>query len=238
MKIEVHCLLHNEILMLPYFVRHYKQFASRIVFYESNSTDGSPEIAELLGCEVVKVEENDNKVDENIFCRIKNNCWKDSKADWAITSDMDELVYHPDIVGFLKKTDATVIQPREFYMYSWEFPETDGQIYDVVKHGTIGEAGYGKMNLFRPSEVNEMNYNAGCHSCAPEGNIKLLTTQEVKTLHFHFTGYQKMVNRNRYIASRLSDINKQKGWGVHHTWSEEKVRKDFEDAMKKLVRVV
>jgi hypothetical protein len=47
-----------------------------------------------------------------------------------------------------------------------------------------------------------------------------------------------MVNRNRYIASRLSDINKQKGWGVHHTWSEEKVRKDFEDAMKKLVRVV
>jgi len=237
MKIEVHSLLHNEILMLPYFVRHYSQFAD-IIFYESNSTDGSPEFAELLGCKVVKIQDNDNLVDERIFTDLKNNCWKDSKADWVIIGDTDEFVYHPDLVNILKKTKYNMFRPQEFLMYDRKFPSKDGQIYDELMYGTSGVMGSGKTNLFKPSEIKEINYNHGSHSCNPSGNIRLCPKTDIKTLHYHFPSVEYRIARNRYIANRLSAINKQMGWGVHHSWSEQEVRAFFEKGMKQRIKVV
>ncbi|MDD5006565.1 MAG: hypothetical protein PHS33_08730, partial [Candidatus Omnitrophica bacterium] len=127
---------------------------------------------------------------------------------------------------------------QEFLMYSREFPSTNGQIYDEIKYGKPGLSGYGKMNLFRPDAIQEMNYNAGCHSCNPQGNVKLCPKTDIITLHYHYPGLAYRLRKNRYIAGRLSDINKQMGWGVHHTWAEKKVIADFEEAMKHLVKVV
>ena len=237
MKIEIHSLLHNEILMLPYFVKHYSQFGN-IIFYESNSTDGSPEFAEALGCKVIKIAENNNEVDERIFTDLKNNCWKGSKADWVIICDTDEFVYHPRLIELLENSPYTMYQPREFLMYSREFPTTSGQIYDEIKHGTLGVSGFGKTNLFKPSEIQEINYNHGSHSCSPVGNINLCPKTAIKTLHYHYPSVEYRINRNKYIAGRLSNINRVMGWGNHHTWSENKVRYDFEQAMKRLIKVV
>lgn len=237
MKIEVHSLLHNEILMLPYFFRHYSQFAD-IIFYESNSTDGSPEFAELLGCKVIKIKENNNLIDERIFTDMKNNCWKDSKADWVIICDTDEFVYHPDFIKILETTKYNMFQPQEFLMYSREFPTTNGQIYDEIKHGRPGIASFGKNILFKPKDVIEMNYSHGCHYCQPIGNIKTAPETDIKTLHYHFTGIEYRLKKYKYLANRLSAINKEMGWGQHATWAEEKIRNDFEEAMKHLVKVV
>lgn len=237
MRIEVHSLLHNEILMLPYFVKHYSQFA-HIVFYESNSTDGSPELAELLGCKVVQIPENNNLVDERIFTDLKNNCWKNSDADWVIICDTDEFVYHPNLVGLLKKTKYNMFTPQEFLMYDRKFPDGNGQIYDELKYGTPGVASFGKTNLFKPSDIQEINYGHGSHNCNPLGNIRLCPKTDIKTLHYHFPSVEYRLKRNKYIADRLSAINKQMGWGQHHLWSEEQVRSFFEQGMRKRIKIV
>src|SRR5574343_401098 len=95
-KIEVHSLLHQGAQLIPYFIRHYQQFAD-IIFYESDSTDGSPDIAKRLGAKVLPLPTG-NEVNELVFLQMKNNCWKDSKADWVIIVDTDEFIYHPNIV--------------------------------------------------------------------------------------------------------------------------------------------
>jgi hypothetical protein len=235
-KIEVHSLLHNEAHMIPYFVLHYSQFAD-IFFYESDSTDGSREIAEALGAKVISLP-TENVVNELVFLQMKNNCWKDSKADWVIIGDTDEFVYHPNLVDILEKTKYNMFYPKEWRMIAREFPTTEGQIYDEVKYGFPGDPGYNKMNIFRPNEIKEMNYEAGCHSCHPEGNIKLCPDTDIVTLHFHDVGIEYRLKRNVYLASRISQVNKDRGWGVHVTWTEEKIRADFEANMKKAVRVI
>lgn len=236
MRIEVHALLCNEARMIPYFMLHYSQFAE-VFFYESNSSDGSREIATILGANVIDLP-CDYKINENAFTHMKNNCWKNSKADWVITADTDEFVYHPDIVSLLKRSKHTIIQPQEWRMISRSFPTINGQIYDEIKYGFPGVSGYGKMNIFRPDQIRDMNYAAGCHSCNPVGNVRIDRKTEIKTLHFHDAGLQYRLERNRYVAGRISDINIQMGWGIHHTWPEEKMINDFEENMKKAVRII
>lgn len=233
--IEVHSLLHNEAPILPYFIRHYQQFAD-IYFYESDSTDGSPDIAKKLGAKVIPLETG-NQVNETVFLYMKNNCWKKSKADWVIIADTDEFVYHPDLVNILANTPYTIFYPKEWRMVARKFPKTKGQIYDEVVYGFPGSPGYNKMNIFRPSEIKEMNYNAGCHSCNPVGNIKLAPETDIITLHFHDLGIEERLAKNRYIAGRVSDENKSHGWGIHVFWDEQTIRNNFEKAFAGAIKL-
>jgi len=237
MKIEVHSLLHNEAAMLPYFMLHYSQFADKVYFYESDSTDNSKEIAEILGATIIPLKTG-NFVDELVFLEMKNNCWKGSDADWVIIVDTDEFVYHPNIKYYLKDTPYTAFYPKEWRMFAKEFPKTKGQIYEEVNMGIPGKQGYNKLNLFRPSEITEMNYEAGCHTCHPTGNVKICYDTDIITMHFHDMGIENRLKRNAYLASRISEVNKARGWGSHVLWSREKVIAYYEEALKEAIRVV
>lgn len=221
---------------MPYFMLHYSQFAD-VIFYESDSTDGSPEIAEILGAKVIPLN-TENVVNELVFLEMKNHCWKKSKADWVIIVDTDEFVYHPDLVHILKTTKYNSFYPKEWRMFARQFPTTNGQIYEEVNMGIPGQPGYNKMNIFRPDQIKEMNYEAGCHTCHPEGNVKLAPETDIVTLHFHDLGIDYRLKRNAYLASRISEVNKARGWGSHVLWSEEKIRAYYDDAFKKAVRVL
>jgi Glycosyl transferase family 2 len=236
MKIEVHSLLHNEAPLVPYFVQHYCQFAD-IYFYESDSTDGSPQIAKILGAHVIPFETG-NEINELTFLKMKNNCWKKSKADWVIIVDTDEFVYHHDIVNILKNTKYTAFHPKEYRMIADTFPTCHGQIYDEVKYGVPGLPGYNKINIFRPDQITDMNYDAGCHSCSPQGNVHVCEETDIITMHFRDLGIKYRIARNAYIDSRRTQINKERGWGTHVTWSEEKIRADLSEAKKHLVQVI
>jgi hypothetical protein len=235
-SIEVHCLLHNEAPILSYFIRHYQRFAD-IYFYENNSTDGSRELARKLCTNIISLETG-NEVNDSVFTDMKNNCWKHSTADWVIPCDADEFVYHPDLPGVLEKTEATIFLPEEWRMFSDHFPTTPGQIYEEVKFGVPGYPGHNKMILFRPSEIKEMRYGAGCHAASPLGNVRLCTKTDILTLHYHDLGIEYRLSRNAYLASRLSAVNLERGWGSHLLWSEETVRDMFNDDLKKCVQVV
>lgn len=236
MKIEVHSLLCNEARLIPYFMRHYKQFAD-VYFYESNSHDGSRKIAQRLGAKVIDFPTG-NEIDENMFLDMKNNCWKDSKADWVIVGDTDEFVYHPQLVKGLEHTNYTIFHPKEWRMYSKTFPTTGKQIYEEVVYGRPGAPNMNKMNLFRPSEIKEMNYGVGCHTAKPEGNVQLCPDTKIITLHMHHLSKEYRIEKNKQLAERLSDINKKNGWGFHVLLPESIVNSRFDREMEKLVRVL
>lgn len=233
MKIEVFCLAHQEEKILPYFMKHYTQFAD-VTLMEGHSTDRTVEIAESYGAKIWKVDSN-NEVNDDIWTNLKNNCWKESKADWVIICDADEFVWHPNLPKFLEETDFTILLPRLFNMFSDEFPTTTGQIYDEVKHGKEGGA---KMNIFRPSEIEEINYSVGCHYARPVGNVKLGVTSEVLTLHMRHLSAQYVIDKNAYLFKRLSEVNKSRGWGYHLGSTPEEVRKYMHNEMTQLIKCV
>jgi len=236
MKIEVHSLLCNEAPLIPYFMRHYGQFAD-VYFYESNSHDGSRKIAQRLGAHIIDFPTG-NEIDENMFCEMKNNCWKGSKADWVVVGDCDEFIYHPQLVKGLQHTKYTIFHPKEWRMYSDSFPTTNGQIYEEVNMGVLGDKNMNKMNLFRPNEIKEMNYTAGCHGASPEGNVLLCPDTSIVTLHMHHLGLKYRIEKNKQLAERLSDVNKRNGWGYHVQMKEREVQKKWDQQVTKLVRVL
>ena len=235
MKIQVFAICYNEEKLLPYFLRHYSTFCDQIIIYDNYSTDSGPDICHE-NSKVNLVEYNTgNEIRDDIYLEIKNNCWKDADADWVIICDIDELVYGHEIRTYLESTEFTAILPAMYNMYCEEFPTTKGQIYDEVKIGLH----YGsKLNLFRPGEIKEINYDPGCHVAHPEGNVIVNEHSDLKTLHMRYLSKEYVIERNAMSFKRLSSVNKQMGWGIHYTFPREKIISEFDAEFSKAIRVI
>jgi glycosyltransferase involved in cell wall biosynthesis len=235
MRIEIFAICYNEEALLPYFLRHYSSFADRIVVYDNYSTDRSVEICRANPLvEVIKYGSGD-RIRDDIYLQIKNNCWKGSPADWVIICDIDELVYHPNIRELLAGCDATLVEPDLFNMFTESFPTTDGQIYDEV---VMGIAGGGKKNLFKPRDIVEINYDPGCHVAYPAGRVFFSGSLGIKTLHMKFLGLDYSLARKRLSESRLSELNKTMGWGVHYRVTDDEMIRTFNEDITKAIKVL
>ena len=117
--IEIYTVCYNEEMILPYFMRHYSQYG-KIIIYDNYSTDNSVKIAEVGGAEV-RLFDTKGQFDDITNLGIKEHCWRGSKADWCIIIDMDEFIYHPNLTDFLRNTSATLIEPRNYEMFSLNF---------------------------------------------------------------------------------------------------------------------
>jgi hypothetical protein len=233
MLIETFAVCFNEQALMPYFLKHYFQYGS-VTIFDNYSTDNSVKIAEESGATIFQFDSG-GEFREDILTHIRNICWKESKADWVIVTDIDELVYHKDLVKTLENIKESVILPRMFNMYSEVFPTTSGQIYDEVQYGVEFNS---KMCLFKPSEIKEMNYDPGCHFAHPEGNFKLNFTSDIINLHFKNMSIDYVVARNAYLYSRNSQQNRDNGWNWHMAVTPEQTAKDFAIAKTKLIKVV
>lgn len=246
MKIDVHTLAHQQVELVPYVMRHYAGWAN-VIAYAGYSTDGTEQLLEKLGARVVFLETH-NQANDQIFMDMKNNCWKGSTADWVILTDFDELVHHrTSVYEYLKNTKATVIRPAHYEMYSDTFPVGDEQITELVKTGAPGSC---KWNTFRPSEITDMHFGAGCHRAIPQGNVIAddwdmnnpnhlpRDGNEMLTLHYRNLSKDYVYKRNEHTASRLSEINKQNNWGTFVLCSRNAVADYYDNTMKSVTKIL
>jgi hypothetical protein len=233
MNVEIYALCHQEAKIIPYFMKHYNQYG-QVFLFESHSTDGSRKLAESLGAIIVPFDTG-NEVRDDLFMDIKNNCWKDSKADWVIICDMDEFIYHPNFVAYLETVKETIIEPKTYEMISDVYPTTEGQIYEEVQYGFPTRT---KMFLFRTQELFEIGYGAGCHDAQPEGYVSINRDSEIICMHMRHLSINHIVQRNAYLASRMSEVNKKNGWGWHTTMPAAQVQSYFDEHRANLVKLV
>jgi len=235
MKIEVYAICYNEELIISYFLRHYLQFAD-IILYDNNSTDKSEEIAINAGAKITKYDSK-GEIRDDIYLKIKNDCWKSSKADWVIICDIDEFIYHPNLVSILEKTESTIFRPVGYNMVTDKFPTTNGQIYEEVTMGVLDNR-YSKLCLFKPSKITEINYFAGCHKAEPKGDVKLNIVSDIKLLHMRFLSKEYVMNKNSIYKQRLSNLNKKEGWGIEYTWGHQKMNDFFDEQFKLRKKII
>ena len=131
LKIDVYVMIHNEELMLPYFLRHYKQYAQRIFAFEDESTDRSRDILEAEPS-VTILEVREHGIQELHWI---NELWpmyeKYSRgvADWVIQVDCDEFVYYPDLLSLLareREVGVQVLTTEGYTMVADGMPTTQG----------------------------------------------------------------------------------------------------------------
>lgn len=220
-KIHVYTVCWNEEKILPYFVKYYEKFSEKIIFYDNCSTDSSRDI--INKCNIAKLIEFDtnNTFNDRENLKIKNTAYKESvgEADFVIVVDVDEFVFHPQLIDLLKKfkkTGVTLPVTSGYDMVSWIFPVKNMQIDSLVRLGRESDY-YSKRCVFDPKI--DINFHVGGHACSPRGNVVESSSEEaLKILHYHYVGFFKTVDRHYECRKRLSRFNIENGYGYQFTW--------------------
>lgn len=231
--VHYYAVCWNEEKMLPFVFDYYKSIVDHFFIYDNDSDDNSEAIIKSHhNASIIKFQSDG--FDDSIHQCIKNNCWKKSrgKADFVIVCDIDEFVYHPDLVHALEQyiNDHVSLPVVEGYnMFSSSFPNAGENIVSQVKLG-IKDESYCKSLLFDPHRVVEINYYPGAHIAKPIGIVKS-DGEPLKVLHFKNLGLEYLLNRYRQLSCRLSETNKREQLGTHYMLSEERVISDFNEQL-------
>lgn len=224
-KIEVHILSHDHERMLPWALRHYQTFASRIIVH-----DGGPSFTYSHcappGIEVRKWD-TAGQLNDQLAADLKNSCWEGSDADWVICVDADELIYFPngaqETLAAYCRLGAAAIKPHGFEMFADFEPAGPRQIYDYVKQGARDDKWYAKPVIFSPKKVAESGFGIGAHESRPVlkngyrcyvGKRWPQAEPACYLLHFHQVGpIEDVAARYDATRKRLAAINEKHNWG-------------------------
>jgi glycosyltransferase involved in cell wall biosynthesis len=237
-KVEVHVLAFNEAGIIPYTIRHYLTYASRIVLHDLGSKDATAAIAKAAGCEVI-LHDAKGEFNDLLNKGIKNECWKKTDADVVIVADADEMLYFPAGVARTLKAyqenKVVVVKPHGFEMTSDVYPTTTGQIYDEVKMGGPDDEWYAKPIMFFRSRVKSLDFGTGAHvvtGIGEDGTRFTVTNQTKPTvppcylLHFHHIGpIEKIAAEYDANRARQSTMNRQMKWGLQEPGMDHALKK-------------
>jgi hypothetical protein len=228
MNIEVHIITCNEQDILPYALRHYATFASRIVIHDNASLDQTRAIATTAGADIVDWPAGAD-IDDRKLTAVKNGALVGCTADWGIVVDADEFTYFP--LGALASFEAyeaqkvAVVKPYGFEMTSEAYPTTAGQIYDEVKFGARDDMWYAKPCIFAPKLVKETGIGIGGHGAdvlLHSGVVVHVERDYPKSdppcymLHFHQIGpLDRIAKAYDDKHARMCENNIKSGWGNH-----------------------
>lgn len=226
MNVEAFIIAFNEAETIHLTVRHYQQFCSRIVIFDNFSTDNTREIALSMGCDV-RLFGQKGVLSDKEYLKVKNHCWKKSRADWVIVCDSDEILYHPNIQEALKE-DCTIMTTYGWNVYSEEMPKETALDIKTGYH----DGNYSKSIIFKPTAVKEINYHLGCHACSPRGDIRKSKEQLILFHIRNVGGYQRLSDRHAVYRPRMSEDNIQRKLGIHYMFEEKFRKMDWYDKHK------
>lgn len=218
MIIHVYAVCWNEEVILPYFLRHYGAFADKIFIFDNESSDRSPEIIAACPKATLIPVKTGGTCSEGSQRKCKMR-YIESRgvADWVILVDLDEFIYHPDILGLLehyKRWWIALPNVEGFEMISQETPTGDGQLYEYVKTG-VQSAGYSKRVVLSPGIDIELS--PGSHTTKVlNGPVGETAKAELKLLHYRFLGREFFIRRNAERRERLCEEDRRLGHGGHY----------------------
>lgn len=228
-------------MMLPHFLQYYSSFAEQITVYDNFSTDQSLEICSRFPKVHTKSYFTNNQIRDDIYLQIKNNSWKQSRglADFVIVCDVDEWLYHPQLIPFLqeaKEKSVTAFQCIGYNMISEFTPNSQHSLLRDVRAG-VRAPSFDKTIIFDPNRIEEINYEVGAHAALPVGELSF-DRVSLKLLHYKYMGLSYMIERYRQMGERLSQHNRKFKLGHHYLFSTRKIRKEYESYWSKREEVI
>ena len=233
MRIEAFTFCWNEMVVLPFAVDYWRRYADHVTVFDNGSTDGSIEFMQQHS-DLITIEhwETNNQINDKMLLDAKNNMWKRARgsADLVVVADIDEmLIPVGNELQRMLDEGYTVCTPRWFAMMSDEVPtHEDGKLLHEIRPYAIQSPG--KVIVFDPNKIDNVNYDPGAHQCRPEGFVQWFDGG-IYCLHTdHNFSLEHKIERYRQMNARQSAINRQKGWGIHYGFSAEHLTKWWGEA--------
>jgi len=235
MNINIFLLCHNESVLLPHTITHYKQNIPNciITVLDNDSTDNSVTIAKLLGCNVQTFSTN-NMLDEFKQTNIKNNCWKHIKNGWIIIADMDEFLCITEEELYQELKNQTTILSIQGLEMMGESNKLDLSDIDVSKITKSYPSDIESKNIcFYRNDIIEMNYNLGAHRCSPEGKLNFSCTiyynKHMNQLGLHYLTNKILSRYKRSENMRLQNLS------THYTNDMKEITKEYYNSLSKII---
>jgi hypothetical protein len=238
MRIVVYANCWNELRLLPYFIQHYNPFVERFVILDDGSTDGSIEY--LLAQPKVRLIEANREGGSYIeqTRAFFNEGWKESRciADWIITCNIDEHLYHQDIERYLwrcHQDGITILPVNGYEMISIAFPSKQERLCDQVRFGaptqklTGPSSMHNKIMAFNPRAIEEIDFVAGRHKAHPTGRVVYPEQIELQLLHYKFLGLPYAIQRYAELKTGLSSADMKSGMGCQYLWEIRTIRRHY-----------
>lgn len=248
MKILLITICYNEEKMLPHFLKYYSKYCDKIIVCDGGSTDKSHEIIKANPKCELNLDYVSDKADDIQFLEIKNELWKKyrDEYDWCIVVDIDEFLFSFDgLMELFKQADAkgaSLICPKGYDMYSAKSLKEDSDLFFDFPNG-IPFDNSSKMCAFNIKKLDSINYLAGCHRAQPfnvgpfvggGGGLPPITLEFPASilLHYRFLGLGDVLQKKHLAESRLSERNKQNGFGIHNLTSDDAWIHRFNEGLK------
>lgn len=232
--IEAFILCYNEEKLIRHTLNHYGNICKKITVIDNCSTDKTLDIITIEYPKVIiKQFDTHDQIRDDAYLHIKNSVWKESKADFVIVCDMDELLYHPNLYEELKKAKqngVAMFTTKGYNMVAEYFPENYNiPITEQVKTG-VRAFNFDKKIIFSPHFVQNILYAPGAHTCNPifyPNAPKNVHPEPLKLLHYKYLGREYLKERHNMYAARLSDYNKRNLFGGEYLKGDQHVNECF-----------
>jgi hypothetical protein len=223
--ITIHQICFNEIVILEFAFNFYKlRFPhAKFVLHDNGSTDGSVELAEKLGYEIVPFDTG-NQMDDATMMNLRNNCWKEDNTDWVLVADMDELIdINETKLLWQKSLGVNIITT-----YGYNMVNTTNELkLENITSGFRDDTLYDKSLIFNKNFVQNIDWAVGSHTCNPNGENICFSTDRFILLHYKYLGEDYIVDRYKSFRDRLSENNKRNNWSWHYNVEEQELRSFF-----------
>lgn len=225
-KVETFIISWNEADTIEFTIKHYLKLG-RVNLYDNYSTDDTPEIADKLGAFVESY--GTHELNELEYLKIKNHAWKKSDADYVIVCDVDEIL-QVDLKTLEeeKNKGVTIFETFGWDIYSNKFPKKD---WIEITEGFPNKM-FSKKVIFSP-KFRGINYDHGCHTCTPNGDIRYSDTILPLFHYRNVGGVERVINRHKEYRKRLSKYNKKYKLTGHYLTEETKKRKQWQECLEK-----
>jgi glycosyltransferase involved in cell wall biosynthesis len=230
--VTVHLLCHNEAVLLPRTVAHYRAAlpSCRIVVVDNGSTDGSRALAAGLGCTLVAVETEG--MDENALTDVRDGIWRDATTPWVVVADMDEWL---DIgQEALDREDAagtTILRTCGVQVVGSSASPTLADVPDLAALRTgYFSNWFSKRACFKRTAITAMHYGLGAHQAFPRGDVRWsLGCYTLK--HYSYLGLPWLRAKWAARAARVCARDRASGTNMHYKVKEEEVVAAWEAAV-------
>ncbi|MEO6292677.1 MAG: glycosyltransferase family 2 protein [Burkholderiaceae bacterium] len=229
--------------MLPFFFKHYDPIVRKYVVFDDGSTDDS--LAMLKKHPKVELRpmpvpvDTDSRIVSQLA--VLEESWQESKgdADWVIVTDIDELIWHPNLAAYLRdmlEQGVTVIPALGFDMIAEDMPQARDCLTDVVVFGAPTHL-YSKINIFSPNAIQSMRFTLGRHHAKPLGRVQIPADDKLFLLHYKYLGFDRLVKRNVQYLTRQRSKDLQYEWGAQYSWDEQRLRQEWQTVKLRAINV-